>query len=277
MRPHSAFQSKKKTVGVIWDLDGTIADTAKLALAATNAILIQHGIRDETTQVTHEEYAMGAMYTTPRRLAWHAVNEPDNPLGLQLGREFDEMYLEMVNPATVCLFPEMYGVIEEVYRDVTVVQAVLSNACGLYVRKVCSGLGIIDNMSSCVGADEVPAAKPRPEGLLQCSTAIRVAPEFCVYIGDSKTDGMAAKAAGMKSVYCAWLDTIDVEETASYFDYVVRSKAELLSIIHEVAIDFNVKNRGRKSHSKIVWDPDVEDNEHAHKMRTDNEYWDGRR
>ena len=39
------------------------------------------------------------------------------------------------------------------------------------------------------GADDVPAAKPKPDGLLHCCNILNVRPNNCVYIGDSPSDG----------------------------------------------------------------------------------------
>jgi phosphoglycolate phosphatase-like HAD superfamily hydrolase len=50
------------------------------------------------------------------------------------------------------------------------------------------------------GADDVPAAKPSPEGILQCLREMNVRPHEAVYIGDSPSDGRAALAAGCASV-----------------------------------------------------------------------------
>ncbi len=50
------------------------------------------------------------------------------------------------------------------------------------------------------GADDVPAAKPAPDGILQCLREMNVHPHEAVYIGDSPSDGRAAAAAGCASV-----------------------------------------------------------------------------
>ena len=55
-----------------------------------------------------------------------------------------------------------------------------------------------------LGADEVPAAKPEADGLLLCCQRLGVEPENSVYVGDSPTDGQAARAAGMKSIGVLW-------------------------------------------------------------------------
>ena len=55
-----------------------------------------------------------------------------------------------------------------------------------------------------LGADEVPKAKPDADGLLLCCEKLGVKAEDGVYVGDSPSDGKAARAAGMKSIGVLW-------------------------------------------------------------------------
>ena len=55
-----------------------------------------------------------------------------------------------------------------------------------------------------LGADEVPKAKPAADGLLQCCEKLGVKAGDAVYIGDSPSDGRAARAAGMRSIGVTW-------------------------------------------------------------------------
>ena len=74
----------------------------------------------------------------------------------------------------------------------------LSNACGSYVRAVLAANNVSKMFEVQLGADEVPASKPNPDGLLMiCRLMGDVNPANCIYIGDSPTDGQAATAAGM--------------------------------------------------------------------------------
>ncbi|CAM9757696.1 unnamed protein product, partial [Ectocarpus fasciculatus] len=230
MRSHSALRKK---AGVIWDLDGTLADTTALCLSATNKILSAHGLRADVNLVTPEEYTAGAAYTTPRRLAWHATGDPDDPLGATLRQAFDDGCIAMVGPDTVSPCPAAEGVVETVGRDPLVAQGVLSNACGRYTRAVCALLGVDERLSCCLGADDVAAAKPDPRGLAQCALDLGVPAEFCMYIGDRPSDGQAARAAGMRAVLCTWGEekgAVDAE-TAGQFDLVVRNRDDLLQAI----------------------------------------------
>ena len=61
--------------------------------------------------------------------------------------------------------------------------------------------GIFEAM---ITADDVEKLKPDPEALILCAKKLRVDPEDCVYVGDSRGDIIAAKKAGMVSVAVTW-------------------------------------------------------------------------
>ena len=90
-------------------------------------------------------------------------------------------------------------------------QGALSNACGSYVRAVMTANRLDEKpgerlavMRVALGADEVPAAKPAADGLLLCCERLGVEARHAVYVGDSPSDGKAARAAGMRSVGVLW-------------------------------------------------------------------------
>ncbi len=103
---------------------------------------------------------------------------------------------------------------------------VLSNACGAYVRAVLNVTGLYSLFDVALGADDVPAAKPAPDGLLQCCQFLGTSPEACVYVGDSPSDGIAAASAGMRSVGVTW-GSNSRESVSADFDETVDSVAEL--------------------------------------------------
>ena len=50
----------------------------------------------------------------------------------------------------------------------------------------------------------MPAAKPAADGLYLCAEQLGCVPSDCVYVGDSPSDGKAARAAGMRSIGVLW-------------------------------------------------------------------------
>ena len=184
---------------VLWDVDGTLSDSFRLGYDSTLSVLKNVGV-----QITEDQYHQGTKLTTPRRLAWHVTGNPDDPVGVDLGKQFDDLYVELVSTSTAPFYPGIPEVLDVVEKQDGVVLGALSNACGAYVQAVLRVNGVTGRFRIGLGADEVPAAKPAPDGLLLICNRLGVDPSACIYIGDSPSDGQAAAAAGMKSVGVTW-------------------------------------------------------------------------
>jgi phosphoglycolate phosphatase-like HAD superfamily hydrolase len=231
--------------------------------------------------VEASEYHEGCRYITSRRLAFHATGDPDDTvLGEALGASFDMYYVDLVTTENVSLIPGIRTVLENYAVEKHCVLGVLSNACGKYVRKVCDVHDLNGIFAVKYGADDVFKAKPEPEGLLKCSRDMKVQPNCCLYVGDAVTDALAARAAGMRSIGVSWIDVAYItQEFREAFDVVVTTTDDLQHELdaHISRLANSIPGVSKHSHHKVVWDDSVVDNENAHKYRTDNEYWDGRR
>lgn len=189
---------------VIFDVDGTLADSGKLGFDATNVILDRHQI----AAIDYAEYCRCTRYTTPDRLARHAGLDPGTPefeqRGETLGNEFDNLYIDLVSPETAGYYPGILQLVENIPQDVKV--GAVTNAAGRYAQAVLNRNPgkLQDRFTSVLGADQVPQPKPHPDGLLQACRELNVSPETAVYIGDSPSDGLAAHAAGMRTIGVTW-------------------------------------------------------------------------
>lgn len=275
------LDSSPAAVGILWDLDGTLVNSAPLCIDATNHVLRMHGF-DKI--VDAPEYHEGCKYITSRRLAFHAIGNPDDAvLGSTLGASFDAYYVDLVTTQNVTLIPGIRTILEKYAFEKHCALGVLSNACGKYVRKVCDVHDLNDLLAVRYGADDVFKAKPEPEGLLKCALDMKVPSQSCLYVGDAVTDALAARSAGMRSIGVSWINVAFItEEFRNAFDVVVTTIDDLQRELDaHLALKLNttpetIQPHGH-SHHKVVWDGSVVDNEHSHKYRTDNEYWDGRR
>jgi len=212
---------------VLWDVDGTLSDSYMLGFTSTQKVLTNNG----QESITETEYHQGTKYTTPRRLAWHVTGNPDDRIGESLGREFDDLYVNLVSIDTAPLYPGILDTLKNIKKlHGTVQHGALSNACGAYVRAVLDVNFVSQLFSVGLGADEVPAAKPAPDGLFQCCDVLKLDPKHCIYIGDSPTDGQAAAAAGMPSVGVTW-GSHPVESVTKAFTYTAFTVAELETYI----------------------------------------------
>ena len=148
---------------------------------------------------------LGTRYPTPERLAWHATGDVDDASGPVLGAAFDRHYVRLVSASTAGFYPGIGEIVDAIAaHPAGKAQAVLSNACGAYARAVLETNGRLAAMAHVHGADDAPRPKPHPDGLLAQCDASGWDPARCVYVGDSPSDGIAARAAGMMSVGVAW-------------------------------------------------------------------------
>ena len=216
--------------GVLFDVDGTLSDSSKLGFDATVAVLEKNG----HCAITMDDFHQGTQYTTSARFSWHITGDTGDPIGEVLGREFDDMYVELVSKDTAAF----YAGIKDMLQDIAdayphAVYGALSNACGEYVRRVCTANEVGQTFRVQLGADEVHKPKPFPDGLLQCCASINLDPTHCMYIGDSPTDGQAARAANMPSIGVTW-GSHAADKVRANFDVTVDTVADLGDAIRRV-------------------------------------------
>ena len=210
---------------VLWDVDGTLADSTSLGCTSTNAVLVEAGL----PTIDLAQYKTGTRYPTPQRMAWHAAGAPSDPVGASLGARFDEHYVRLVDTRTAGFYAGVAELVRELHDAKSGRQAVLSNACGAYARRVVDANDARAFFKTVRGADDASAPKPAPDGLLAIASENGWDAGTCVYVGDSPSDGAAARAAGMMSIGCAWgaHDETELRRAPACFDVVVRTVAEL--------------------------------------------------
>lgn len=274
---------------VLFDLDGTLVDTKQLAMCVTSVALKQNGF---DVVVDEKSYEYGARYITPQRLAWHATGQVDDVCGPILATTFENYMSDLVTAKN----SPLYAGVAEILRHLGtkgITLGVLSNASGNYVRNVVNQHQFQDTFKTFYGVDDVPHAKPQPDGLQALLNDFQTLSSNCIYIGDSPTDGMAASAAGIYSIGVSWGKN-SFNDLKEYFDAVVSTTNELQSLIDKffdnkikIELETSAPVEGiRETESAITakmepvrrvsWQKDVIDNEHMNKLRTDDEYWDGR-
>jgi HAD superfamily hydrolase (TIGR01549 family) len=227
--------------GVIFDLDGTLIDSWKLGFDATQIILSEHGIEPITQEVYHD----CTKYTTPDRLSRHAGLQPGDAdfetVGQALAREFDELYVGMVTTQTAGFYPGIDDLLRQLYSKQVVLGA-LTNACADYAHAVLKANSeamslssdrhkLYSSFQSIRAADNVPAPKPFPDGLLQVCQDLDLSPECCVYVGDSPSDGMAAASAGMPSIGVLWGSHAEDSLRKAPFSHLCRTVDELMLLL----------------------------------------------
>jgi HAD superfamily hydrolase (TIGR01509 family) len=223
---------------IIFDIDGTLADSFRLGYDATRVVLKNNNLNDITEEIYHD----CTIYATPERMARHVGVFPGDgnyeQVSTRLAKEFDDLYIGLVSMETAAFYPgveEMINCIPE-----TVKVGALTNAAHEYAHAVLKVNSkedgkIYERFSSIRGADDVPQPKPNPDGLLVvCEDMGGLDPACCVYIGDSPSDGMAAKNAGMAAIGVLWGSHSEEKVRAAPFDYVCNSIESLRALLPQI-------------------------------------------
>lgn len=182
---------------VIFDLDGTLADTSGDLLAAANHCFRQMGHGDV---LVHEQDA-GVALRGGRMMLTH---------GLKRVGAYDEETVNAYYPVLLAAYAEAIDTHTTFYPGaLQAVEALRSAGYGVGIctnkpealaELLMTRLGARDMFTSLVGADTLPVRKPDPEPLREAARRAGGHPDYCILVGDSDTDRNTARAAGVPSV-----------------------------------------------------------------------------
>jgi N-acetyl-D-muramate 6-phosphate phosphatase len=179
---------------VLFDLDGTLADTAPDLGYAINHMRAARRMSELPLAATRAVTSLGA-----RGLIEVGFSiTPGHP-------EFDQMRDEFLSlyAANLCretrLFPGMPELLAELeHRGLQ--WGVVTNKAERFAIPLLEQLGVAHRAACIIGGDTTGKLKPDPAPLLAACERIGIAPENCLYIGDDKRDVEAGRAAGMTVV-----------------------------------------------------------------------------
>jgi phosphoglycolate phosphatase len=183
---------------VIFDLDGTLADTSGDLIAAANVCFRQMGAGDVLDPMTDQATALRggrAMLTLGMARLGRAddTDEIDRYYPVLL-----EAYGAAIDVHTQ-IYPGAMDAVEELKRRGYGVGICTNKPEGL-AETLLRRLGVRDAFASMIGADTLPVRKPDPEPLFEAARRAGGAPDRCLLVGDSDTDRNTARAAGVPSV-----------------------------------------------------------------------------
>lgn len=183
---------------LIFDFDGTLVDSVPPTRAATNRVLEAAGI----SPVSEAEILEGMRYETPRRMGFHSgITDPAQME--YMAEQFFLMIPQVIGDYTV---HQGFTDLIRHYRSRGIGTAIVSNNRSSVVRAVLTHLGIMDLFEDVLGEEDGIPVKPAPDGIQAMITRLGVpTPQRAAYIGDSMSDAVAARIAGVYSVGLRWV------------------------------------------------------------------------
>jgi pyrophosphatase PpaX len=206
---------------IIFDLDGTLADTFPLIVAAWNAAVTPH------TGITYSDADVIARFGIPdpfmirRDLPGDAGEQADATYHAHYERE----HATLVKP-----FAGVSEMLAELHRR-RVPLGLMTGKGRRTARITVNALGWGDTFGAIVTGEDVKEQKPQPEGPLLAAKMLGVAAKECAFVGDSPADIGAGKAAGMLTVMAGWHPVYVDEVRKLEPDVWAESPRDLLRII----------------------------------------------
>jgi 2-phosphoglycolate phosphatase len=181
---------------VLFDLDGTLADTAPDLAAAVNRMRVEQGHEPLPIECLRPFASAGA------RGLLHAAYgiKPENAEYGALRETFLEYYAERVCEQTR-LFPGIAELLAEL-KARGIAWGIVTNKATRFTERIVAALKLAPDCVAC--GDTTPHLKPHPAPLLHACSQVRVGPADCTYLGDDLRDMKAAHAAGMRAIAVEW-------------------------------------------------------------------------
>lgn len=215
-----------KPRAVLFDLDGTLIDSAADLALAVNRMRAQRGLPALPIERYRPFVGSGARGLLPIGLD----ADPQAPSFAALREEFFTTYEACIGEATrafagVC---EMLGALQA--RQIP--WGIVTNKIERLARPIVSGNPVFAQCQVLVGGDTTAHAKPHPLPLLHAAAHLKVPPADCMYVGDDRRDMLAGKSAGMTTVAARYGYIAADDDTATWpADHFIDSPTELIALL----------------------------------------------
>jgi N-acetyl-D-muramate 6-phosphate phosphatase len=212
---------------ILFDLDGTLADTAPDLAAAMNLLRTKHSLPPTPYSALRPVASAGA-----RGMIGAAYGLTPQDEGFEALRvEFLDNY-EAALAVHSTLFPGVPELLAGL-RAHDLAWGVVTNKAARFTDQLIAPIGLQD--ADCViSGDTTAYAKPHPAPLFEAARRLGFPPEQCWYAGDDLRDIEGGRAAGMMTVACAWGYGGLVEPATWGADYLIETPLALLDVIRGV-------------------------------------------
>ncbi|MGQ9659807.1 MAG: HAD family hydrolase [Thermochromatium sp.] len=176
---------------VLFDLDGTFADTAPDMAAALDTLRCRHG----RPPLPFSQVRPYASHGAPGLLKIGFGLTPGDPDYEPLHHEYLRIYESALVARTVP-FPGMVELVDALDAR-GLPWGIVTNKATALAKPLLAQLGFLDRLACLVCGDTTPRPKPHPDPLLYACDLVGIAPERGWYVGDAERDIQAGLAAGM--------------------------------------------------------------------------------
>ena len=208
---------------VLFDLDGTLIDSAPDLAAAADRLRLDRGLPELGLSLYRPHTGTGARGML--KIAFQM--EPEHPEFIDLREEFFKNYERnlVVNTRP---FDGVKELIESL-NDRSLAWGIVTNKSARFTDPIVRQIPLLTQAKTVISGDTTAHAKPHPAPILEAMKRMGLRAEECVYIGDDERDIVAGKAAGVKTVAAGYGYLGDAGDIANWnADVNIYSPLDLL-------------------------------------------------
>jgi phosphoglycolate phosphatase len=221
----SRWSAPAQPAAVLFDLDGTLLDTAPDMIAALNVICAEEGVVAIPYERARAFVSNGAAGLL--RLAFPGFDATTNP---ELQQRYLTRYAEMLAVDTR-LFPHLDTLLSALERA-AVPWGVVTNKPMHLTDPLMAALGLHRRSACTVSGDTLTERKPHPRPILFALDRLSADPARSIYIGDARRDIDSGRAAGTATVAVRYGYVEPGQDPAAWgADYVVDTPLDLLTLL----------------------------------------------
>jgi 2-phosphoglycolate phosphatase len=213
---------------VLFDLDGTLADTAPDLAAAVNWLRTERGLAETPYEVLRPTASAGARGMIGAAFGLAPGDDGYEELRLAW---FDRYQSAMATHTT--LFDGINELLTGI-EDAGMAWGIVTNKPARFTDPLVPQIALA-HAGCIISGDTTGFAKPHPAPLLEGARRLGLAPEQCWYVGDDLRDIEAGKAAGMVTIACAWGYCGAIAPSTWGADYLLDTPDQLLTLLRDVA------------------------------------------
>ena len=214
---------------VLFDLDGTLIDSAPDLGAAADKMRIDRGL----LSLPLANYRPMAGSGARGRMGVAFEIGPDHADFPALREEFFVNYANCMTDATYA-----FEGVEELIANLQILGfpwGVVTNKSSRFSEPLTASMPLFSSAVTIVSGDTTPHAKPHPAPLLEAARRLAIDPARCLYVGDDERDIVAGLAAGMSAVAATYGYLGNVSDPSSWNAHaVINSPIELLQLLKKV-------------------------------------------
>lgn len=213
----------KKLKNIIFDFDGTLADTSKLIVAT-----MQKSIQDYGLPYRNEDEikaTIGVRLEEIPSILWPSFKDLGKPFASIYRDNFEVLKYKIL----ITLFPGVKETLSELKRQ-DLQMAIATSRSHRSVEELAEQLGIKECFKYILGGDDVSEGKPNPESVYKIINDMGWQPENTMMVGDMSVDILMGKNAGVRTCGVAYGNGKVTELEEAGADYIISNFHQLINI-----------------------------------------------